>query len=102
MKRRGRALSRRYGHAKRTRIRRSSAHPVPAQTAASLKSHGYEFWRHHPVLDSGHFDNLVYDDGKHRVWVSRMTLDDYGGDRQAWLAERLTVEELVDGRWERV
>lgn len=99
---RHKALGRRYGHAKRTRVRRSSAHPIPAHTASSLRSHGFEFWQHQPTLESGHFDNLKFDDGKHRVWVSRQSLEDYGGDRQAWLAERLTVEELIHGRWERV
>jgi hypothetical protein len=66
-----------------------------------LKRRGYAFWKHQPVLDRGHTDNLVYDDGRHRVWVSRMTIDDYDGDRQAWLADRLTVEENINGRWTR-
>ena len=71
----------------------------PAQTAASLKSHGYAFWLAQPTLESGHFDNLKYNDGKHRVWVSRQSLADYDGDRKAWMAERLTVEKLVNGSW---
>ena len=68
-------------------------------TLPGLRSLGYEYWRDQPAIDSGHFDNLVYDDGHHRVWVSRMSLADYGGNRSAWLAERLTFEKRVNGRW---
>jgi hypothetical protein len=28
-----------------------------------------------------------------------MTLEDYGGDRRAWMAERVTVEKLTNGVW---
>ena len=29
-----------------------------------------------PRLRSGHFSNLVYDDGQYRIWLSRMTVAD--------------------------
>lgn len=85
MKRR-RALRRRYGRAS-------------GESARSLKTRGYAYWLAQPTLESGHFDNLKFDDGKHRVWVSRQSLADYDGDRKAWMADRLTVEKLVNGNW---
>jgi hypothetical protein len=91
------ARAAKLGH--RRHQRRYSHSPV---SAASLKRLGYEYWRRQPTLESGHFDNLVYSDGKHRVWVSRASVADYGGDRRAWLAERLVVEALHKGRWEKV
>ena len=63
---------------------------------------GYGFWSRQPVIERGHFDNLVYDDGGMRVWVSRQTLADYAGDRRAWLADRMTVEEKGPRGWKRV
>jgi hypothetical protein len=80
--------------------RRSNA--VAHESAASLRKRGYTYWRQQPALDSGHFDNLVFNDGAHRVWVSRMTVADYGGDRAAWLRERLTIEKLKNGSWVKV
>lgn len=59
-------------------------------------------WEAMPSLESGHTDDLKYDDGRHRVWVSRMTLEDYGGDRRAWLSDLVVIEELRGGRWARI
>lgn len=76
-----------------------------AVSGRELGSLGYAYWKKQPTIDSGHFDNLKYDDGKHRVWVSRMTQADYGEGREArtaWLSERLTVERLHQGSWEKV
>jgi hypothetical protein len=64
-----------------------------------IKLLSYDFWKRQSAIDSGHFDNLVYDDGKHRVWVSRMTAADYDGDRDAWMSERLTIEKKSGGSW---
>lgn len=68
----------------------------------ALKVRGYAYWKSQPTLESGHHDNLKYDDGAHRVWVSRASLADYDGDRRAYMADRLTVEKLTGGRWEKV
>jgi hypothetical protein len=91
MKRHRRLLRRRYGRTHDSRV----------ESVASLKKRGYDYWKRQPTLDSGHTDNLVYDDGRARVWVTRMTVADYDGDRRAWMAERLTVEHLVNGVWKR-
>lgn len=47
------------------------------------------------TIHSGQYDNLKYDDGEFRVWVSRMTVDD-GMEYN----RQVTVEKLVNGRWE--
>lgn len=50
-----------------------------------------------PTIHSGHFDNLKFDDGKNRVWLSRMTVaDGMPYDNQ------VTVEKLIDGNWKTV
>jgi hypothetical protein len=54
------------------------------------------------MIDSGHFDNLKYDDGKARVWITRQTVADYYGDRKAWMQARMTIEQLVGGSWKQV
>lgn len=47
-----------------------------------------------PTISQGHMDNLKVDDGKVRVWLSRMTVaDGMEYDNQ------VTVEELVEGIW---
>ena len=73
-----------------------------ASTLASLRAKGYEHWKRQRVIESGHTDNLVYDDGNFRVWVSRMGLEDYNGDRRAWMADRMTIERRTGGGWVRV
>lgn len=45
-----------------------------------------------PTLHSGHFANLKYDDGKIRIWRSRMTIAD--GE-----LDPIQVERLEDGVW---
>jgi hypothetical protein len=71
-------------------------------TIAQLRRRGgHEYWSRQRVIDSGHTDNLVFDDGHHRVWVSRMTLDDYDGDRRAYLADRITFERRTPAGWKR-
>jgi hypothetical protein len=87
-----RALRRRYGRAHESRV----------ESTRALKARGYDYWKAQPTLESGHFDNLKYDDGARRVWVSRASLADYGGDRRAFVADRLTVEKLVGGNWVKV
>lgn len=50
-----------------------------------------------PTIHSGHFDNLKIDTGTTRVWLSRMTVADgmpYNN--------QVTVEKLVNGKWETV
>ena len=39
------------------------------------------------VLSSGHSDDLIFDDGKERIWRSRVD-------------ESISRERLIDGRWE--
>jgi hypothetical protein len=73
----------------------------PRHTVRALKAKGYDYWKRQPAIEHGHFDNLVFDDGQHRVWVSRATLADYDGDRRAYLADRLTIEHRVGGAWVR-
>lgn len=68
-------------------------------TLREAKIAGYDFWKRQKAIDQGHFDNLVYDDGKLRVWASRMTLADFDGDRSAWMAERVTFEKRINGDW---
>lgn len=55
-------------------------------------------WHAFPTLATGQTHDLKYDDGAHRVWVSRMRPEDYetSGDE---LAERLSFERNVGGRW---
>ena len=76
-------------------------HPDALKSAApsGLPKKTIAQWQKMPTLESGHTDSLKFDDGKHRVWVSRMTLADYGGDRAAFNRERMTVEENVGGVW---
>jgi hypothetical protein len=88
----------RHARAARLGHRRSAKSPAGI-TASSLKARGYDYWKSRPTLESGHFDNLKYNDGKYRVWVSRQSIEDYGGDRLAWLRDRLTVETNHGGRW---
>ena len=50
-----------------------------------------------PVLRLGHTANLVYDDGRTRVWSERGTTED------GWEIDYpLSVEQFRDGRWETV
>lgn len=72
-----------------------------APTLREIKALGYDWWKKQPVLDQGHFDNLVYDDGRYRVWVSRQGPGDYDS-RRDWLEDRFTIEENRRGRWVRV
>jgi hypothetical protein len=46
------------------------------------------------TLWQGHTDNLKYDDGETRYWLSRMTVADGMPYDNA-----VTVETLTDGRW---
>lgn len=46
------------------------------------------------TLSQGHMDDLKYDDGQYRVWLSRMTVED-----GAQYNNQVTVEKLIDGRW---
>ena len=46
------------------------------------------------VLHSGQFDNLMFDNYKMRVWLSRMTIGD-----GAPCNDEITVELLENGRW---
>lgn len=51
------------------------------------------------AISQGQTDNLVIESPRFRVWVSRMTQDDYNGDTDAYVAERRTYEERIDGEW---
>lgn len=47
-----------------------------------------------PTINQGHTDNLKFDDGKRRIWLSRMTVADgmpYNN--------QVTIEDLIDGVW---
>ena len=49
------------------------------------------------TIESGHFDNLKHDDGKTRIWLSRMTVEDgmpYNN--------QVTVEKKKKGDWKKV
>ena len=48
-----------------------------------------------PTLCTGQADDLKYDDGKTRVWLSRCTKDD--GEPYN---NKITIERLRGGRWE--
>jgi hypothetical protein len=76
--------------------------PGPRATLTELLRVPREVYASAPTLESGHTDNLVYKSPTHKVWVSRMSLEDYGGDRKAWEDDRNVVETLVNGRWCRV
>jgi hypothetical protein len=47
-----------------------------------------------PTISQGQFSNLKLDDGKHRIWLSRMTQADGMPYNNA-----IEVEALLDGRW---
>ena len=55
-----------------------------------------------PVIGGGQFDDLRFDNGRLRLWSTRMKIADYDGDVTAWSADRYVVERLVSGAWERV
>jgi hypothetical protein len=53
-----------------------------------------QMFRYLPTIHQGHYDNLKFDDGKTKVWVSRMTVDDgASGDHN------IEIEQLIDGTW---
>jgi hypothetical protein len=52
-----------------------------------------------PTLSEGHMDDLKFDDGKRRVWLSRMTAEDYNDDERAFENELVTIEENKGGSW---
>jgi hypothetical protein len=56
-------------------------------------------WQRAPVLHQGQYDNLVFENDRFRVWLSRQSLFDYGNDAEAYSNERYTIEKLIDGRW---
>jgi hypothetical protein len=56
-------------------------------------------WQRAPVLHSGQYDNLVFENDRFRVWVSRSHLTDYNGDAEAYSENRFTIEKLINGRW---
>lgn len=47
-----------------------------------------------PTLSQGHMDNLKFDDGKHRIWVSRMSVADGAPEDN-----QIHFETLQGGRW---
>jgi hypothetical protein len=47
-----------------------------------------------PTISQGHTDNLKFDDGKHRVWVSRMTREDGAKEDN-----EIIFEVLRGGNW---
>ena len=62
----------------------------------SIMSMPGEDIRELPTISQGQFDNLKFDDGKHRVWVSRMTQED-----GAEFDHEVYVEILQNGVWRR-
>ena len=49
------------------------------------------------TIHSGQYDNLKFDNGKIRVWLSRCGIEDGMPFNNA-----ITVEKLIDGRWETI
>jgi hypothetical protein len=47
-----------------------------------------------PTLSQGQADDLKVQDGKIRVWLSRMTVED-----GMPYDDQITIEQLVNGRW---
>lgn len=69
-------------------------------TLSEIRKLGYDYWRRQKMVSNdGHTDDLMYDDGRYRVWVSRMSLEDYDGDRRAFEANKWTIEKLANGKW---
>jgi hypothetical protein len=56
-------------------------------------------WADFETLSSAQTHDLKFDDGKYRVWVSRMTLRDYDGNAEAYGNERLQFERYDHGTW---
>lgn len=84
------------------RSRRLQTHlPVGPSTVTFQRAIdlGYLFWKRQPTLESYHFDDLKYDNGKIRIFVSRATLADYDFDRRAYEDNKFTVERRIAGRW---
>lgn len=57
-----------------------------------------------PTIHQGQFDNLKYDNGTYRIWLSRATMEDRGKDeRGVYLPhDSVTVEKYINGCWETV
>jgi len=71
-------------------------------TFADLQQVSPAQWYAMPTIESGHFDNLKYQGDTFRVWLSRMSRRDYDEGPEgttAYTAERMTVEQLIGGRW---
>lgn len=49
------------------------------------------------TISQGHFSNLKIETENTRVWLSRMTVED-GAEAN----NMVTIEKLIDGRWETV
>lgn len=56
-------------------------------------------WLRFPTLAIAQDSDLKYSGDRYRVWCSRMTIEDYDGNADAYLKERVQYEELIDGRW---
>ena len=52
-----------------------------------------------PTLHQGQYDNLKFESSLFRVWYSRMRLEDYNGDHEAYNKNRIVIEKLINGRW---
>jgi hypothetical protein len=59
-------------------------------------------WQRAPVLLQGQYDNLVFENDRFRVWVSRSSIYDFSGDHFLYNEERYTIEKLIDGRWKKL
>lgn len=55
-------------------------------------------WQAFPTLAQNQTHDMKYDDGKHRVWVSRMRPVDCDSPTQE-LAERILYERYEDDQW---
>lgn len=62
--------------------------------ASRVKYYSASSLRRRPTLSQGQFSNLKIDDGKHRIWLSRMTVADGMPYNNA-----IEVEALLDGVW---
>jgi hypothetical protein len=58
-------------------------------------------WAARPTLHVGQTHDLKYDDGQHRVWMSRLRPEDYDVPEPArkQLDERRVIERFEGGRW---
>lgn len=73
--------------------------PYTKANVAAMRAKGYEYWVAQPTIEQGHTHNLKFDNGKIRLWISRLTPEDFDGDVAAWRQQRMEFERNVKGKW---